>query len=367
MLLLWESGDEAILNIWRIMNQWAYDGFGETYNRYGFHFDKIYYESNTYKLGKDIVQRGIESGLFFGDDKGMIVAELPVEIFGKNDKLEARRTTVLREDGTSVYMTQDLGTACLKFDDFKLDRSVYVVASEQNDHFKNLFYLLGELGFSWASGCHHLSYGMVYLPHGRMKSREGTVIDADNLLNEMTNMALQEIMQRLEIQSETEELRNRAEKIALSAIKFFLLRVTSKLDIHFDPESSLSFDGCTGPYCLYAYARANTLLAKSQAGDLPLSSIDYSTLGNDDERLLIQKIGDYPEQVKFAAEEMNPNRIATYTYELAKLFNQFYEKNPILTNEDKVLSSARLTLVWAAKNTLKQALALLGIETIENM
>lgn len=366
MLLLWEAGDKETLALWHRMNTWAFKGFEQTYLAYGFNFNHIYYESQTYKLGKVIVEKGLEQGLFIKDKSGAITVNLPADLFGLDSDGKAKKVTLLRADGTSVYMTQDLGTAELKFKDFATERSIYVVGSEQDYHFKCLFWILKALGFEWAANYQHLSYGMVYLPEGKMKSREGTVVDADDLLVQMTKMAAVEIQKRYTKEDFDEvECETRARKIALGAIKFYLLKFSPRSDIHFDPTSSLSFDGQTGPYCLYTYARASTILKKVGQSKLN-QEIDYKQLGNKEELLLAQKLIAYSQQVKLAACELNPGRIATYVYELAQIFNQFYEKHPVIKASDE-LSAARVKLVESTLTVIKAALNLMGIEEIEQM
>lgn len=365
MLVKWEAGDENVRSIWRMMNQWVYAGFHETYCRYGFLFDHFYHESETYLLGRDIVQLGIEKGAFVTDKNGFIVAPLPVEKFGLEVGGRERYTTVLRQDGTSVYMTQDIGTANLKNTQYSLDRSIHVVGSEQNYHFQCLFHILETLGFPWASGCYHLSYGMVYLPHGKMKSREGTAVDADNLLNDVAKIAAINVRSHDESLSD-EEVQDRAEKIAIGAIKYFLLRFSTVIDIHFDPEESLSFEGNTGPYCQYAFARACTLVEKASMLNLD-EQPNFELLGNLEERALAQKINSFTDCVKASAEDMNPARLTNYLFELAQSFSSFYEKNMIISPDNIGLTTARLALVKAMAFALEQGFDLLGIPVLRKM
>jgi len=376
MLKKWEKGDPETLELWKTMNNWVYDGFGKTYQRLGLKFDAFYYESNTYQLGKDIVEEGLKKGVFYRDEKGAVIFELPEE-FGRDEKGEIKKVTLLRADGTSVYMTQDLGTALLKFNEYNLDQSIYVVGSEQNHHFKSLFKILESLGYSWAKGCEHLSYGMVYLPEGKMKSREGKVVDADDLIEEMGKLARKEIEKR-EKNLSKEELNSRAAKIGMGAIKFYLLRIHPSQDIYFNPEESISFDGFTGPYCQYAYARTAGILKNAAVADVALADmlrnafldiekIDFSLLKTQEELLLAQKLIQFPDEIISATDEFNPSRIVQHIYETAKVFNQFYHLHPVISAENKELAKARLALVKATAIALKKGLNLLGIEELEKM
>ena len=368
MLKKWEQDDPETLKLWEMMNNWVYEGFKATYEQFGLQFDVYFYESQTYKLGKDIAQNGLDKGIFQKTDKGAIVAELPVEEFGLDQDSQSKKTTLLREDGTSLYITQDLGTAVSKFKNYGLNQSIYVVGSEQNYHFQVLFKLLEMLDYSWAKDCRHLSYGMVYLPEGKMKSREGKIVDADDLINQMEKLARKEIEKRnIEKPLSENEIQNRSLNIALSAIKFYLLRMGAEQDIHFNPQESLSFDGFTGPYCQYAYARAKSILRSAAAQAKTKSEVNYSLLGNEQELLLVQKLMAFPQVIETAAAGLNPSKIAIYVYDLAKAFNQFYQKCPVLNAENKKLAEARLTLVLAVAMLIKQSLNLLGIETLEEM
>lgn len=367
MLQKWEAGDSETIALWKMMNSWVYGGFARTYRKLGLVFDVFYHESETYKLGKDIVQAGLKKGVFSVIDGGAVVAELPIDEFGTNKDGSPKRTTVLRADGTSVYMTQDLGTAEVKFKDHDLTRSIYVVGSEQNYHFKVLFKLLHMLGFEWAKGCYHLSYGMVYLPEGKMKSREGKIVDADDLVAGMQELAAEEICKRdFDDKLTDEEIQNRAAKIAIGAINFYLLRVGPRQDIHFDPEESISFDGSTGPYCQYAYARAASILRNATEG-IDNTPVDYSLLGEPEELYLLQKLLQLPEEIESAVNGLNPSRIATYIHEVAKAFNQFYQKHSVLQAGNAELVNARMALVQATMIVLKKGLGLLGIEVLEEM
>lgn len=370
MLQRWESGHPETLELWNTMNKWVYAGFEETYKKIGFEFDVFYYESNTYKLGKDIVAEGLNKKVFVQDARGTVIFHLPEEDFGLDQNSEPRKVTVLRHDGTSVYITQDIGTALLKVTDHNLHQSIYVVGSEQIHHFKCLFRILRDLGFDWAKECHHLSYGMVYLPEGKMKSREGKVVDADDLIDEMKKLAAEEIQKRQGTHELSEkEIFSRAGKIALAAIKFYFLRVNPSQDIHFDPRESISFDGFTGPYCQYAYARISGILrnAKEQGVDIASTECDFSILGNEEETMLMQKLIQFPETLRIATRELSPLKVAVYVYETSKAFNQFYNKHQVLYASTKELKGARLVLIQAAATVLKNGLNLLGIETLDDM
>ncbi len=368
MLQKWEAGDPETIELWKMMNGWVYEGFAETYRRFGLLFDVFYYESNTYKLGKNIIQQGLENKAFSVDQNGNTVFLLPEEEFGRDKNGELKRVTVLRADDTSLYISQDIGTAILKITDHNLDYSIYVVGSEQEYHFKCLFAILHALGYEWARHCYHLSYGMVYLPEGKMKSREGKIVDADDLITAMINLAAAEIRRRdPENRLSEAEVKNRAEKIGVGAIKFYLLRVRPNQSINFDPAESISFDGFTGPYCQYAYARICGILEKATSSRKTLREPAFSFLGNAEEVQLLQKLIEFPQEVKSALEDLNPSRIAVHIFNTAKAFNQFYNKHPVLKAENEPLVEARLTLIKATAVVLKNGLDLLGVEVLENM
>ena len=372
MLRKWEMGDPEIKKLWETMNGWVYAGFEETYRMLGFVFDTFYYESDTYTLGKDIVQEGLSRGIFVRTPDGAVVVPLPADQFGKDEKGKERVATVLRSDGTSVYLTQDLGTAVLKFDEHHLDQSIYVVADEQNNHFQTLFAILRMLGYSWADQCFHLSYGMVELPEGRMKSREGTVVDADDLVAGMTELAKQEIGARL-AQNGTnipaEELETRARKIALAAIKFYLLNVDPRRKIRFDPKESLAFEGRTGPYCQYAFARCSSILRKAALADPNWQDKqpDFSVLGNTEELLLVQRVSDLPQAIERTARSLNPSILCEAVYGIAQALSQFYHQHNVIGTEDEKARIARLHLIRMTGVALERGLELLGIEVIEEM
>ena len=361
MLEMWESGDEAIHELWKKMNGWVYDGFGETYKRLGISFDWVDYESDTYILGKKVVEDGMEKGAFHKREDGAIVCDL-AKIGKENDKV------LLRPNGTSVYMTQDLGTAMRRFEKFDPQKMIYVVADEQNYHFEVLFGLLDLLEEGKGSRCHHLSYGMVDLPHGRMKSREGTVVDADNLMNELRSMALEKVKENYPNLSEEEQL-ERAEKVGQAGLKFYILKHTPATRMKFDPEKSISFHGETGPYCLYAYARVNSIASKlpTQYEGVPAASI-LAGLGSDLEVSLGKRLVEFPAVVRDAAEKSNPARVAQHTWLVAKALATLYQdNNHHLLNAEPERQEALFSLIKASQQVIGRGLALLGIETIPQM
>jgi arginyl-tRNA synthetase len=373
MLQKWEAGDPEIIELWKMMNEWVYQGFSETYDKFGLKFDVFYYESDTFKLGKDIIAQGLKNKIFQkvlrDDGTGKnVVFPLPVEKFGLEKDGEPKKITVLRDDGTSLYMTQDIGTAILKAAEHNLDRSIYVVGSEQVHHFQCLFEILKALEYPWAKGCYHLSYGMVYLPEGKMKSREGKVVDADDLIEEIERLAAQEITRRnYENPLSHQELTTRKRVIGRGAIKFYLLRVKAMQDIHFDPQESISFDGFTGPYCQYAYARISGILRNAEDLDLK-AEYGYGTmLGNEEELQLIRHLIRFPEEVEIAANDLAPSRLAVHIFNTAKAFNQFYNKHQVIHADTKELAKARLVLIKAAGVALNTGLNLLGIDVLEKM
>lgn len=359
MLLAWENGDEGVISLWKRMNGWVYDGFAVTYKNLGVDFDKYYYESNTYLLGKDTVDEGLEKGVFFKKEDGSVWIDLTAD--GLDQKL------VLRADGTSVYITQDLGTAQMKFDDFGMDESIYVVGNEQDYHFKVLFLILDKLGKSWAKGLYHLSYGMVDLPSGKMKSREGTVVDADDLIAEMVATAKQktEALGKVDNFSE-EEKESLYYKIGMGALKYFLLKVEPKKRLLFDPAESIDFQGNTGPFIQYTHARIKSLLSKAgfTAGVLVDNQIELSAT----ELEMIILLAKYPAEIAAAAKTFSPASLANYIYEVAKMFNKFYhEIPPIVKEENEQLKQHRLNLSWVTANVIKDGMRILGIEVPERM
>ena len=373
MLQRWEAGDPEIVKLWKMMNDWVYEGFSETYKKFGLNFDVFYYESDTYKLGKDIIAKGLEKQIFQKvlRDNGAgenVVFHLPVEKFGLEKNGDPKKITVLRDDGTSLYMTQDIGTAILKATEHNLDQSIYVVGSEQVHHFQCLFEILKAFGYPWADGCYHLSYGMVYLPEGKMKSREGKIVDADDLIEEIENLAAQEICRRNEENPLSEqELKYRKQIIGQGAIKFYLLRVRAMQDIHFDPQESISFDGFTGPYCQYAYARISGILRNAENLGLTAGYDDGNLLGNDEELQLIRHLVRFPEEFEISVNDLTPSRLAVHVFNTAKAFNQFYNKHQVIHADTKELAKARLLLIKAAGIALKTGLNLMGIDVLERM
>ena len=359
MLRKWEAGDPEIRSIWSMMNRWVYDGFDQTYKRMGVDFDKIYYESETYLEGKEKVLEGLEKGIMYRKDDGSVWADLTPD--GLDHKL------LLRSDGTSVYMTQDIGTAKLRFQDYPIDRMVYVVGNEQNYHFQVLALLLDKLGFKWGKDLVHFSYGMVNLPNGKMKSREGTVVDADDLMQSMVDMA-KEISSRLGKNENIspEEADEIAEIVGLGSLKYFLLKVDPRKNITFNPEESIDFNGNTGSFIQYTYARIRSVLRKAEEAGYDTG--DYSNVvPNDKEISLIQTLADVPATVKEAGKSFSPALIANYVYELVKQFNQFYHDYSILREEDTAIRSLRLTIAEVTARTIRTAMSLLGISVPERM
>jgi arginyl-tRNA synthetase len=357
MLLQWEAGNEEVIALWKTMNLWVYDGFGKTYSALGVDFDQFYYESNTYLLGKDIVDEGLKKGVFFKKDDGSVWIDLTAD--GLDEKL------VLRADGTSVYMTQDLGTAQLKYNDFHMDESIYVVGNEQDYHFKVLFLILQKLGKQWAKGLYHLSYGMVDLPSGKMKSREGTVVDADDLIVEMEQTAKEqtEALGKATEYSEKEKM-ELYHTIGMGALKYFLLKVDPKKRLLFDPNESVDFQGHTGPFIQYTHARIRSVLSRAEAPN-PVKT-ELKTL-DAEERDLILALSQFPETITLAASGYSPAIVANYVYELAKAFNKFYHEKSILQAEDELTKQFRLQLSAASAKVIKKSMKLLGIEVPERM
>jgi arginyl-tRNA synthetase len=370
MLQKWEADDPDTVALWKRMNEWVYAGFAETYHRLSLEFDTFYYESQTYKHGKQAILSGLEKNILYRDEKGNTVFPLPEKKFGLDEKGGSKKITLLRPDGTSLYMTQDIGTTLLKVTDHQIKECVFVVGSEQNYHFQCLFAILEALGFDWAKRCHHLSYGMVYLPEGKMKSREGKIVDADDLITSMEALAAEEVRKRdPEGELTDAEIHHRAVKIASAAIKFYLLRVKPAQDIHFDPKESISFDGFTGPYCQYVYARICGILRKAtdKGFDISVESGSFSCLGEEEERILALQLIHFPEAVERAAGELNPSTIANYVFNTAKIFNQFYNKYSVINAENRELALARLRLTDAVAKIIKEGLRLLNIEVLEKM
>ena len=358
MLRRWERKDPEVRALWEMMNQWVYAGFDETYKRMGVDFDKIYYESNTYLEGKDKVLEGLEKGIMYRKDDGSVWADLTDA--GLDHKL------LLRSDGTSVYMTQDIGTAKLRYQDYPIDKMVYVVGNEQNYHFQVLSLLLDRLGFKWGKDLVHFSYGMVELPEGKMKSREGTVVDADDLMDEMIQGARDVAAERGRGDLSSEESEEIARIVGLGALKYFLLKVDPRKNMTFNPKESIDFNGNTGPFIQYTYARIRSVLRK--AAEAGFKGEEYETVQpNDKEISLIQHLADFPGVVKEAGRTYSPALIANYVYDLVKEYNQFYHDYSILNEQDASVRSFRLALSHAVAEVVKRGMWMLGIEVPERM
>jgi arginyl-tRNA synthetase len=356
MLQKWEAGNEEVIDLWKTMNTWVYDGFAKTYKKLGVDFDQFYYESNTYLLGKDIIEEGLSKGVFFQKEDGSVWIDLTAE--GLDQKL------VLRADGTSVYITQDLGTAQLKYDNFGMDKSIYVVGNEQDYHFKVLFLILQKLGKSWSDGLYHLSYGMVDLPSGKMKSREGTVVDADDLISEMEATA----KEQTEALGKTDDFAEEDKQylyhiIGMGALKYFLLKVDPKKRLLFNPNESVDFQGHTGPFIQYTHARIKSVLSRGGEHIISTTSVDLDPV----ERDLIIILNQYPGVVTQAAQDLNPAAVANYVYELAKAYNKFYHEKSILQAENEYLKAFRLNLSASTSKIIAKGVLLLGIIVPERM
>ncbi|MDN3582600.1 arginine--tRNA ligase [Mucilaginibacter flavus] len=357
MLQKWEAGDEAVIELWKTMNGWVYAGFAETYKQMGVDFDKFYYESNTYLLGKDIIEEGLDKGVFFKKEDGSVWIDLTAD--GLDEKL------VLRSDGTSVYITQDMGTAQLKYNDYHMDKSIYVVGNEQDYHFKVLFLILNKLGKAGADGLFHLSYGMVDLPSGKMKSREGTVVDADDLMAEMETTAEKLANESGKIEDFPEEEKLKLfHTIGMGALKYFLLKVDPKKRLLFDPSESIDLHGNTGPYIQYTHARIKTVLRR---GDYQIDDQIKITVLDALERDVVLLLTQFPDIIQAAAKDFSPALVANYVYELAKTFNKFYDKHSVLKAETETLKQFRLQLSASSAKVISQAMALLGIDVPERM
>lgn len=355
MLEKWEAGDPETIALWTRMNGWTLDGLEESYKAMGISFDKYYYESNTYKLGKDKILEGLAKGVFTREEDGSVQVDLaPIKLDKK---------VLLRRDGTSLYITQDIGTAIARHEDWPFDTLIYVVASEQIYHFKVLFYILGLLGFDWAKSLYHLAYGMVYLPDGRMKSREGTVVDADELLRQLTEMALEEIRKK-DREGELDDAARTAHYVALGAINYYLLQVNPMRDMTFNPAESLSFTGNSGPYLQYMGARLSSILKRYEGS---LDGFDPSLLTLDDERSIIKALASYPDVLDKSAESYDPSLLCTYVFELSKVFSHWYHDTQILKAETTELSKARVGLCLMLLETFKSAYEIIGIPFLEEM
>ena len=361
MLVKWEQGDEEVRALWKKMNEWVYAGFDETYKMMGVSFDKIYYESETYLEGKEKVEEGLEKGIFYRRDDGSVWADLKPE--GLDEKL------LLRSDGTSVYMTQDIGTAKLRFKDYPIDKMIYVVGNEQNYHFQVLSILLDKLGFKWGKDLTHFSYGMVELPNGKMKSREGTVVDADDLMEAMIDEARRtsDELGKFADMSETEK-NEVARIVGLGALKYFILKVDARKNMLFNPEESIDFNGNTGPFIQYTYARIRSILRKADAAGIKMpEKVGSEYKPTDKEVELIQKVSEYAAVVEQAGSDYSPSGIANYCYELTKAFNQFYHEYSILGADKEEEKIFRIMLAKNVAKTIKNGFALLGIEVPERM
>lgn len=360
MLRKWEAGDAETLALWKMMNDWVYDGFALSYRKLGVDFDKTYYESNTYLLGKKIIEEGLAKHIFYKKENGSICIDLTKE--GLDEKV------VLRSDGTSVYITQDLGTAIERFKEFPdLHQLIYTVGNEQDYHFKVLFKILEKLGYQWAKECYHLSYGMVELPEGKMKSREGTVVDADDLMDEMVATAKETTQELGKVDGfSNDELEHLYQLIGMGALKYFMLKVDPKKKMLFDPKESIDFNGNTGPFIQYSHARIKSILRKYE-GDISSVTISNSLSLHEKEKELIKLQYDFPKSLEEAAKTYNPGVVANYLYELTKSFSQFYNECPVLKEENKALKELRIQLVLVTANIIKNGMLCLGIEVPERM
>lgn len=360
MLKKWEDGDPEVLALWKKMNKWTLDGLAESYKSMGISFDKYYYESETYKLGKDHVIDGLNRGIFQKEEDGSVQIDLaPIKLDKK---------VLLRKDGTTLYMTQDIGTAIKRHEDWPFDSLIYVVASEQQYHFRVLFYILGQLGYKWANDLHHLSYGMVNLPNGKMKSREGTVVDADDLLSELASLAKNEIIEKGR-ENDVEDVDLTAHSIALGALNYYLLQVTPTKDMVFNPEESISFNGNTGPYLQYTGARISSMMRKFEEVKDEYSSIafDGKLLAVEDEKALLKLIAEFPGYIRKAAETYDPSIVAAYLYDIAKTFSHYYHDNRILNADSKELVFARVKLCSMILQVMKNGFTLIGVPFLESM
>lgn len=356
MLLNWEKNDPAVRECWQTMNNWVYDGFGQTYSRLGVDFDQVQYESETYILGKDIIQQGLLSGVLYRKDDGSVWCDLRDE--GLDEKL------LLRSDGTSVYMTQDLGTAVQRFKDNDIQKLIYTVGNEQDYHFDVLFKILKKLGYSWADNLYHLSYGMVELPEGKMKSREGTVVDADDLMQEMYETAKEKAEELGKLDALSADDKEKSyETVGIGALKYFMLKVDPRKKMLFNPKESVEFNGNTGPFIQYTYARIQSLLTKANYQERKISSYGMTQT----EKELIMNIAAFRDTVTKAADTLSPAVVANYVYDLVKSYNSFYQNNPILNQDDENTRQFRLELSDLTAKIIKKGLKLLGIGTVDRM
>ena len=356
LLIRWENNDPQVIKLWKKMNKWALKGFKKTYQKLNFKIEKEYYESKTYKGGKDLILKGVESGVFQKEKNGSIIIDL------ENKKLDKK--VLLRPDGTSLYITQDINMARLRYKDFKFDKMVYVVGNEQQYHFKVLFEVFKALKFNFANKCHHFSYGMIELPEGKMKSREGNVIDTDDLIEEAIKLAKLETTKRYTSLS-TKKINDRANKIALAAIKFSILKHDPLKNFVFDLKKSLEFEGNTGPYVMYSYVRIKSILKKY--GRKLNKEIDFSLLNTELDKEILTLLKNYKKVIKNSAQDYKPSMIANYLLNLSSTFNKYYNENPILNIDDIKTKEARLLLIDSVNLVLKSGLSLLGIETVDQM
>lgn len=358
MLRKWEQGDPQVMDLWKLMNGWTLAGVAQTYERTGISFDKYYYESDTYKLGKDKVLEGLERGIFQKADDGSIYID--------NSDIGLDRKILLRRDGTSIYITQDIGTAINRHEDWPFDSLIYVVASEQNYHFKVLFHVLDKLGYAWAKDLHHLSYGMVFLPEGKMKSREGTVVDADDLIQSLTDMAKEQILEKGR-EEDLDDVDDTAHKIALGALNYYILQFNPNKDFVFNPKESLSFNGNTGPYLQYMGARISSMLRKYDEAAYHDVAFNPAVLSLEDEREMLKMLASFPEVVGKACTQYDPSIVCAFLYDLSKKFSHWYHDNQILKADTPELVKARVSLCEMVLQVMKNAFDLVGIPFLEKM
>lgn len=359
MLRKWEAGDPETIELWKKLNQWVMEGFKETYDRMGVSFDKFYFESETYKGGRELILKALDDGICYEESNGAVAIDLEAEKLG--------RKILLRGDGTSMYITQDINTTVTKFTDYDLDGCLFVVGNEQDNHFRILFKVLSKFGYSWADCCEHISYGMITLPEGKMKSREGTVVDLDDLMDEMKALAMEELKSRYGENNEQQitDLDQTAEAIGQAAIKYFILKTNAQKEISFNPKESLSFDGATGPYLQYTHARICSLLRKAETDEIMTSFDSYDW--NPEEVNILILLARYPDIIKLSAQDRNPAVLCSYIYDLCRSFNKFYYEHPILKLVSKETGLARISLSKAVKGVLKKTLEILGIKALERM
>lgn len=360
LLRKWEAGDEETNKLWKTMNHWAISGIEETYQRTGVEFDRVYFESETYASGREQVRAGLENGVFAREEDGSVTIDLT--------DIDLDKRVLLRSDGTSLYVTQDIGTAILRHADWPFERLIYVVGAEQEYHFKVLFHILKRLGYEWADNLYHFAYGMVNLPHGKMKSREGTVVDADDLLDVLSQLAVQEIRDKGR-EGELDDVEATAESIARAAVNYYLLNVTPAKDMIFNPDESIAFNGNTGPYLQYTGARLSSMIRKfeQRAQDFAGGKADTSLIDDGDEWEVIKLLGNFPSIVENAADELNPTALAGYLSDLARLYSRYYHDNPVLHNENIDLVHTRIAIARSVVQVLRNGFRILGIPFLERM